>query len=91
MDVTVTLTAEQAMQVQTALGERILKLYAMPRDPDTFEGQVVIAATRIADAALVKVLDALYPPESADEVTAAKARADNARGDHFIFPAGVGK
>lgn len=84
MDVTVTLSYVQAMQVQTALGERINKLYAMPRKPGTFEGDVVITATRHADEALVLLLDAMYPPESADEITAAKAQAD---GDHFAYPA----
>lgn len=87
MDVTVTLTTLQAMQVQTALGERIMKLYGSKSTtlPGSFEADVVAAALDLSDGALVRILDALYPPESADGLTAAKGEED--RGNHFVFPA----
>lgn len=81
--VTLTLTPFQAMQLQSALSDRLLKLRGLPTAPETPEREIVQLASEATSLALVSLASALYldAPESADPITAAKAYADWAPGE----------
>lgn len=83
MDVTVTYSALEAMQVQTALGERIVKLRATPQRPGSFEAEVVDTAVRHANTALASLLEALYPEAEAVDEGLFEKGEDLAAGDFY--------
>lgn len=62
--VAIELTAFEAMQVQTALAERMARLSRVKPNPrHEFEASVVASGLSASTSALSKVTDALYPDE----------------------------
>lgn len=59
--VTLELTAFEAMQLQSAMGERLIRLNTKPVPSHPLEGAVTLAAQTACDSVIRKVVEALYP------------------------------